>query len=227
MNRILALLAASLLAFTPASAFARTPAPAQSLPASEAPQAPAADDDADILEPRVRLRTSMGDITLALDIQRAPGTVANFLQYAREGFYNGTVFHRVIENMLVQGGAFTPDLQAKPTRAPVPHEGHTSVSNLRGTVAAAREPGDPDSHTTQFFINVVDNPRFDFRNTDSPFGQGYTVFARVVAGMDVVDRIRAVETGAQGNLPRDVPRVPVLIDRVDVLDGQAVDADGE
>lgn len=181
----------------------------------------------DLVEPRVLLRTSMGDITLALDINRAPGTVANFLEYAREGFYNGTIFHRVIENMLIQGGALTPDLQAKPTRAPIAHEAGASMSNLRGTVAAARTPSDPGSHTTQFFINVVDNPRFDYRDAESPFGQGYTVFGRVVSGMDVVDRIRAVETSAQGSLPRDVPRVPVLIERVDVLDDGADESDAE
>jgi len=216
MNRILALLAAMLLAIQPLPVSAQAP---------PAPVAQAA--DAEPVEPRVLLRTSMGDITLALDIQHAPGTVENFLAYAREGFYNGTIFHRVIENMLLQGGALTPDLQAKPTRAPVPHEGPGGMSNLRGTVAAARTPSDPDSHTTQFFINVVDNPRFDHRDADSPFGQGYTVFARVVSGMDVVDRIRAVETSAQGNLPRDVPRVPVVIERVDILEDDADDSDGE
>lgn len=220
MNRILALLAAALLAFQPLPAHGQSPAQASQPPSESAEP----DAIADVVEPRVRLRTSMGDITLALDIARAPGTVENFLAYAREGFYNGTIFHRVIENMLIQGGAYTPDLQAKPTRAPVAHEGAASVSNLRGTVAAARAPGDADSHTTQFFINVVDNPRFDHRNDESAFGQGYTVFGRVVTGMDVVDRIRAVETGAQGNLPRDVPLVPVVIERVDVLD-DATDAE--
>lgn len=223
MNRILALLAASLLAFHPAAAIAQSP-PA---PAGQAVVEEPAPRDADVVAPRVLVRTSMGDITLELDAQRAPGTVANFLAYAREGFYNGTIFHRVIENMLIQGGALTPDLQAKPTRPAVAHEAAAGMSNLRGTVAAARAPGDPDSHTTQFFINVVDNPRLDYRDADSPFGQGYTVFGRVVSGMDVVDRIRAVETGAQGDLPRDVPRVPVVIDRVDILDDDPDETDAE
>lgn len=176
--------------------------------------------------PRVVLHTTMGNITIALDAERTPRTVENFVAYAREGFYNGTVFHRVIDNMLVQGGAYTPDLRAKPVRAPIPSEAEGALSNLRGTVAAARAPADADSHTTQFFINVVDNPRFDFRNRDDAYGQGYAVFGRVIEGMDVVDRIRAVETGEQGPLPRDVPRAAIVIDRVELLpaDGAPRDA---
>ncbi|MGY6519050.1 MAG: peptidylprolyl isomerase [Lysobacteraceae bacterium] len=196
------------------------------LPLSAPAQTAAADSPADPIEgPRVLLRTSMGDVTVQLDPQRAPLTVENFLRHAREGFYNGTVFHRVIENMLIQGGAFTVDLQARPNREPVPNEAAGTLSNLRGTLAAARAPGDADSHTTQFFINVVDNPRFDHRSSDDPYQAGYAVFGRVVAGMDVVDRIRAVETGARPPLPRDVPVNPVLIERVDVLEPEDDDSD--
>jgi cyclophilin family peptidyl-prolyl cis-trans isomerase len=206
MNKFLSLIAVLLLAVHPAPALAQD-APAVGV-VETAPTGP-----------RVLLRTSMGDITIALDSERAPATVQNFLGYASEGFYNGTVFHRVIENMLVQGGAYTPDLQIKPTRAPIANESEFTLSNLRGTVAAARATGDADSHTTQFFINVVDNPRFDFRGAGDPYTQGYAVFGRVVSGMDVVDRIRAVETGERGPLPRNVPITPVIIERVEILEG--------
>lgn len=167
--------------------------------------------------PRVLLATTLGEITIELYPDKAPRTVENFLQYAREGFYNGTIFHRVIDNLLIQGGAFTPDLRQKPTRAPIPNEANNGLSNLRGTVAAARMPSDPHSATSQFFINVVDNPRLDFSGETSAYTWGYAVFGRVVQGMEVVDRIRAVETGPQEPFPRDVPKTPVIIERVTIL----------
>lgn len=165
--------------------------------------------------PRVRMLTSLGEIVLELDEQRAPKTVANFLDYVDAGHYNGTVFHRVASNVLIQGGAYTPDLQYKPTRAPVPSESDNGLQNRRGAIAAARAPGDADSATAQFFINVVDNPDFDFSAPGSDYTRGYAVFGRVLHGLDVVDRIAAVETGALGAFSAHVPKSPVMIERVE------------
>ncbi|MDZ7653208.1 MAG: peptidylprolyl isomerase [Burkholderiaceae bacterium] len=156
--------------------------------------------------PRVILVTSMGDITLELDAERAPKSVANFLAYVKAGHYENTVFHRVIENFMIQGGGFTPDMKQKPTRPPIPIESQNGLKNVRGAVAMART-SDPNSATSQFFINVVDNPRLDFPSFD---GHGYTVFGKVVAGMDVVDKIRAVPTTANGP-HQNGPAQPVLI----------------
>jgi peptidyl-prolyl cis-trans isomerase A (cyclophilin A) len=155
---------------------------------------------------RVLLATSAGDITLQLEPDKAPKTVANFLDYVKGGHYDGTVFHRVIDGFMIQGGGFTPEMTQKPTRPPIPLESRNGLKNERGSIAMART-GIPDSATAQFFINVVDNPRLDYPNPD---GNGYAVFGRVVAGMDVVDRIRAVETGSvKGH--QNVPLKPVLI----------------
>jgi len=167
--------------------------------------------------PRVALHTNQGDIVIELAPAQAPVTVANFLQYARDGFYNGTIFHRVIDNLLIQAGAYTIDLQPKPTRAPIALESSNGLSNLRGTVAAARTPSKADSATAQFFINVVDNPRLDFSSDTSDFTRGFTVFGKVVSGMEVVDRIRLVATRASDPLPRDVPVEPIIIERAEEL----------
>ncbi len=156
--------------------------------------------------PRVTLVTSEGDITLELDPARAPKTVANFLQYVRAGFYDGTIFHRVIENFMIQGGGFTSDLKQKPTRAPIPIESQNGLKNERGAIAMART-SDPNSATAQFFINTVDNPRLDYPSFD---GHGYAVFGKVVAGMDVVDKIRKQPTVANGP-HQNVPAQTVLI----------------
>jgi len=156
--------------------------------------------------PRVVLATSFGDITVQLEPDKAPKTVANFLEYVRAGHYDGTVFHRVIDGFMIQGGGFTPEMVQKPTRPPIPLEAKNGLKNERGTIAMARTAV-PDSATSQFFINVVDNPRLDYPNPD---GNGYAVFGRVVAGMDVVDRIRKVETGSRGG-HQNVPLAPVLI----------------
>jgi len=172
----------------------------------ETPAAPAA--------PRVRLVTTLGEITLELDAVAAPRTVENFLGYARDGHFNGTIFHRVVPGLLVQGGGFTPDLQAKPTRAPVPNEAGNGLQNLRGAIAAARDRGVPDSATTQFFINLADNPAFDRKDDSSPYTSGYAVFGRVVQGMDVLDRIAAVPTRSQGPFNGWVPDTPVVIEKV-------------
>ncbi|MES2717264.1 MAG: peptidylprolyl isomerase [Pseudomonadota bacterium] len=152
---------------------------------------------------KVKLSTSMGDIVVELDAQKAPKSVANFVQYVKAGHYNSTVFHRVIESFMVQGGGMTADLSEKPTRAPIPLEAGNGLSNLRGTLAMART-NVPDSATAQFFINVVDNPRLDSA------GGGYAVFGKVVDGMDVVDKIRAVPTGNKGQY-QNVPTTPVVI----------------
>lgn len=206
------LLAALLMAVLPASSTLATPvapapvdAPIAPTPASTAPPV------------RVAMTTSLGRIVLELDPARAPATVANFLGYVDAGHYNGTIVHRVVPNLLVQGGAYTPDLQPKPERAPVPLEAGNGLSNLRGTVAAARRPDTRDSATTQFFINVVDNPQFDPVDPSNDIGAGYAVFGRVVEGLEVVDRMRAVETGAQGPFPSRVPTTPIVIERVERL----------
>ena len=156
--------------------------------------------------PRVILVTSLGDITLELDAERAPKTVANFLAYVKAGHYEGTVFHRVIENFMIQGGGFTADMKQKPTKAAIPIESRNGLKNVRGAIAMART-SDPNSATAQFFINTVDNPNLDYPSFD---GHGYAVFGKVVAGMDVVDKIRAVPTTSVGP-HQNVPAQPVLI----------------
>jgi peptidyl-prolyl cis-trans isomerase A (cyclophilin A) len=157
--------------------------------------------------PRVVLATSAGDITLQLEPEKAPKTVANFLEYVKSGHYDGTLFHRVISGFMIQGGGFTTDMVQKPTRAPIPLESRSGLKNERGTVAMARTSA-PDSATAQFFINVVDNAFLDQPNARD--GQGYAVFGRVVAGMDVVDKIRSVETASAAG-HQNVPVKPVLI----------------
>jgi cyclophilin family peptidyl-prolyl cis-trans isomerase len=159
--------------------------------------------------PQVKLSTTAGDIVIALYPDKAPRTVANFLQYVRDKHYDGTIFHRVIDNFMIQGGGFDRNMVEKKTRPPVPHEGRQAyargLKNERGTVAMART-NDPDSATAQFFINVKDNAFLD----PTPANPGYTVFGRVVSGMDVVDKIRGVATGRSG-MYDDVPVTPVVI----------------
>jgi cyclophilin family peptidyl-prolyl cis-trans isomerase len=166
--------------------------------------------------PRVALHTNMGDIVIELYPEKAPHTVENFLTYAKEGFYNGTVFHRVIDDLLIQGGGYTVDLQKKPAHPPIPSEANNGLSNQRGTVVAARGRARA-SATSEFFINLVDNPRFDYISEADDTTWGYTVFGKVVEGMNVVDKIRLVKTHPQGKFTSDVPVTPVTIDRVDVL----------
>ncbi len=158
--------------------------------------------------PRVKLSTSLGDIVVELDATKAPKTVENFVQYVNDKHYDGTVFHRVIGNFMIQGGGFAADMQQKATRAPIPLEARNGLKNDRGTIAMART-GNPNSATSQFFINVVDNAGL---NAPSPDGHGYTVFGKVVAGMDVVDKIRAVPTGNSG-MHQNVPLTPVTINK--------------
>ena len=151
---------------------------------------------------RVLLATSMGNIEIELDAQKAPKSVANFEQYVKEGHYDGTVFHRVIPNFMIQGGGMTPDLREKPTHKPIPLESHNGLNNTVGTVAMART-NDPNSATAQFFINVKDNAFLDE-------GDGYAVFGHVVSGMDVVKKIEAVSTTTRGPF-ENVPTIPVTI----------------
>jgi len=162
--------------------------------------------------PRVKLATSAGDIVLELAPDKAPKTVANFLQYVRDRHYDGTVFHRVIDGFMIQGGGYTADFKEKPTRAPVPLEAGNGLKNERYTVAMART-SNPDSATSQFFINVKDNANLDAPNPD---GHGYTVFGKVVSGTEVVDRIRAVRTTSQGRM-QNVPVEPITIQSATVV----------
>jgi peptidyl-prolyl cis-trans isomerase A (cyclophilin A) len=164
------------------------------------------------LAQRVLLATSEGEIVIELERDKAPKTVDNFLQYVRAGHYDGTVFHRVIEGFMIQGGGMKPDMSEKPTRAPIPLESRNGLSNARGAVAMART-GVPDSATAQFFINVVDNAFLD--QPQARDGHGYAVFGKVVRGMEVVDRIRAVPTGNRGP-HQNVPVTPVTIKRASV-----------
>ena len=161
----------------------------------------------------IKLNTNHGTIVLELDAEKAPKTVENFLQYAKEGFYDGTIFHRVIDGFMIQGGGMEPGMQEKATRAPIPNEADNGLSNTRGTIAMARTP-DPHSATAQFFINVSDNPFLDHRSP-TPDGWGYCVFGKVVEGMDVVDRIKGVPTTTRG-YHQDVPVEDVIIESVDV-----------
>ncbi len=167
-------------------------------------------------KPQVIVHTSMGDIHLQLYADRAPLTVRNFLQYANDGFYQDTIFHRVISGFMVQGGGFTADLQRKRPNEPITNEADNGLKNERGTVAMART-NNPHSATSQFFINHVDNRALDHRGKNSAADWGYTVFGEVIAGMDVVDAIAMVETAPQPPLPRDVPVAPVLIESMEVL----------
>lgn len=163
--------------------------------------------------PRVALETSKGRIVVELDAARAPKTVENFLGYVESGFFDGTIFHRVIPGFMIQGGGFTAGMDRKDTRAPIQNEASNGLSNARGTIAMART-SDPNSATAQFFINVVDNAR----NLDpAPGSAGYAVFGKVVEGMEVVDSIASVET-TRKSMMADVPVEPVVIEKATVVD---------
>ena len=164
---------------------------------------------------KVRLQTSYGAIIVELDPSKAPKTVNNFIAYVRDGFYDGTLFHRVMDGFMVQAGGFQPGMVQKPTRAPIENEAKNGLRNERGTLAMART-SDPHSATSQFFINVVDN---DFLNytTETPSGWGYCVFGKVVDGLTVVDRIRGVPTGSRAG-HKNVPLNDVLIEKMEVLE---------
>ncbi|GAA6120705.1 peptidylprolyl isomerase [Acidovorax sp. FG27] len=161
--------------------------------------------------PRVKIATSMGDITVQLDPAKAPRTVANFLSYVNDKHYDGTVFHRVIDGFMIQGGGFTPDMQQKPTKAPIALEANNGLKNDAYTIAMART-NNPDSATAQFFINVKDNAMLNANGE----GNGYAVFGKVVSGTDVVDKIKAVATGNKGP-HQNVPVTPVIITSATVV----------
>jgi cyclophilin family peptidyl-prolyl cis-trans isomerase len=160
--------------------------------------------------PQVKLETTMGDIVIELDRDKAPKTVNNFLAYVRKGFYDGTIFHRVIGNFMIQGGGLTEDMQAKPTDAAIENEAFNGLLNKKYAVAMART-GAPHSATAQFFINVQDNPNLDFRSLTQG-GFGYAVFGKVIRGQNVVDAIKVVPTGNKAK-HKDVPLTPVVIKR--------------
>jgi peptidyl-prolyl cis-trans isomerase B (cyclophilin B) len=164
---------------------------------------------------RVKLQTSLGDIVLELDAAKAPGSVANFLQYVNDGFYDNTVFHRVINGFMVQGGGFEPGMKQKTTRAAIRNEAENGLKNEAYTVAMARTPN-PHSATAQFFINIADNDFLNFRaaTTDT---YGYCVFGRVVEGREAVDKIKGVATGTSG-MHQDIPKEDVVIKKVEVVE---------
>ena len=164
----------------------------------------------------VKLHTNFGPITLELDAQAAPETVANFLQYVKDGHYDGTIFHRVIDGFMIQGGGFTADMDQKPTRAQIQNEAQNGLKNVAYSIAMARTP-DPHSASSQFFINVGDNAFLDFRAPTAQ-GYGYCVFGKVTDGQDVVDRIRKVRTGNRAG-HQDVPVENVVIERAEAIEG--------
>ncbi len=187
---------------------AEEPAPAEEKPTVETAPAPTGTN------PTVEMRTSLGTMKIELYSEKAPKTVENFLQYARNGFYDGTIFHRVISGFMVQGGGFTPDMSEKETRAPIENEASNGLKNVRGSLAMART-GDPHSASSQFFINTVDNAFLDF-TAESVQGYGYAVFGQVVEGLETLDAIKRVSTGSRGGHD-DVPMDPVVIESVRVL----------
>ncbi|MCK5385731.1 MAG: peptidyl-prolyl cis-trans isomerase [Gammaproteobacteria bacterium] len=169
----------------------------------------------DLTKKRVKLETSEGNIVLELDITRAPLSVLNFMKYVQSGFYDGTIFHRVIENFMIQGGGFTPEMERKQPNAPIVNEADNGLKNVRGTIAMART-NDPHSATAQFFINVTDNPFLDHKSK-TPRGWGYAVFGHVIKGMNVVDKIRNQRTGPNGPFPSDVPLKMILIHKATII----------
>ena len=163
----------------------------------------------------IKIITNKGTIILEMDAAKAPETVANFEQYAKDGFYNGTIFHRVIDGFMIQGGGMEPGMKEKPTRDSIKNEADNGLTNDRGTIAMARTP-DPHSASSQFFINLNDNNFLNFTSADAQ-GYGYCVFGKVVEGMDVVDEIKNVATGSSGG-HQDVPTEDVVIESVEVTE---------
>lgn len=182
------------------------------------PQATPAD-----LHPRVLIETTQGNIVVELDRSRAPISVANFLTYVEEDHYDGTVFHRVIDGFMIQGGGFTTDFERRPPKDAIQNEADNGLHNTAGTIAMARTSA-PHSATAQFFINVNDNAFLDFKSK-RPGGWGYTVFGRVVEGMDTVDRIRALPTGRAGRFQKDFPQPAVVITRAVLISAKPASAE--
>ena len=163
----------------------------------------------------IRMHTTLGDIDIELDYDKAPKSAANFEQYVKDGHFDGTLFHRVIDGFMIQGGGMLPDMSQKPTRAPIENEANNGLKNLSGSIAMART-NDPHSATSQFFINVADNAFLD-HTAPTPQGWGYCVFGKVVAGMDVVNKIKGVATGTNG-FHQDVPKETVLIESAELIE---------
>lgn len=205
----------------PAEAVSPPPAPAAESEApepeaTEAAEAPAETDVSDAGPPVVEMRTSLGTLRIELMPSEAPKTVENFLAYVRDGFYDGTIFHRVVPGFVIQGGGFTPEMTEKDTRPPIENEANNGLRNLRGTICMART-SDPHSATSQFFVNTKDNPALDFRD-ESMRGWGYAVFGKVVEGLEVVDAIEKVATTRKG-MHDDVPVEPVVIESARIVSG--------
>jgi peptidyl-prolyl cis-trans isomerase B (cyclophilin B) len=206
MKRTVGILAATLAVCVAGSCFGQ---------ASNAPAAKPEDNKAAAKQQEntmVLIKTSLGNIKVELFDKQAPETVKNFLQYVDAKFYDETIFHRVIDNFMIQGGGFTKDLAQKPTKAPVKNEASAELKNLKGTLAMARTPA-VNSATAQFFINVMDNAFLDHKD-ESASGFGYCVFGKVVDGMDVVDKIRSVKTGGRGQFRTDVPMDDIIIKEI-------------
>jgi len=165
--------------------------------------------------PQIEIKTNLGSIVVELYPEKAPKTVENFLQYVKRGFYKGSIFHRVIPGFMIQGGGFGTDMQQRPTREPVAIESNNGLKNETGTIAMARTQN-PNSATAQFFINVADNVFLNYTEP-SVRGYGYTVFGKVIEGMDVVNRIAAVPTGSAGPFPTDVPKETIVIEEVRLI----------
>ncbi len=163
----------------------------------------------------IKLQTNMGDILITLNPEKAPISSANFLNYVKQGFYDGTIFHRIINSFMVQGGGFTPDMKQKTTQAQIQNEADNGLKNIRGALAMART-SDPHSATGQFFINTVDNSFLDHRSKTAD-GWGYCVFGQIVEGLDVLDQIRAVKTGNRAG-HQDVPLMDVILEKATVLE---------
>lgn len=165
-------------------------------------------------QPKVKLTTTLGEFTIQLNSEKAPISVKNFLTYVEEGFYNGTVFHRVIPGFMAQGGGFDTDFEQKPVNDPIKNEADNGLKNLRGTLAMART-NVPDSATAQFFVNYKDNAFLD-HTSPTPSGWGYTVFGEVIAGMDVIDEMAKKPTGSRG-MHQDVPKTDIVIEKAEIL----------
>jgi peptidyl-prolyl cis-trans isomerase A (cyclophilin A) len=206
-------LLATLFLIVPLTLVAQTAKPAPAAPTAAA------------VKPEVLLHTSQGDITLELYPDKAPKSVANFLQYVRDGFYDGTLLHRVIPGYLVQGGLYNRELQPKRTRPAIPSEADNGLSNLRGTIAVARG-ADPNSGTAQFFFNLVDNRRLDFVGNQSGLTWGFAVFGKVTKGMEVLDKIAALPTRPLGPFSGDVPNPLVVIESARVVGDELPAASG-
>lgn len=172
--------------------------------------------------PEIKIKTNLGVVTLELYPEKAPKTVENFVQYATDGFYKNTIFHRVIPNFMIQGGGFDPTYTQKPTRQPIKNEAANNLKNKTGTIAMART-SDPHSATAQFFINVADNDFLDY-TAPTQRGFGYTVFGKVIDGMDIVNQIASTPTGPGGAFRSDVPQKMILIENIEVVSTAAADS---